>query len=166
LLGTRPSVGNGTCAIKAKGLNGRWLVAPAPSALSFGEQNAMAVRNPGAATAPTRTWTIETWARPTDGTPSRVVAYNGSTPPPLAGVAPSYFLGTFGQPALQYNSFAPAGAYAGSYVNVAPYPAFGPATSQAFTWEAWIRPDAVPGPTGGKSPRLGCVLQGQDTTPC
>jgi large repetitive protein len=163
LLGARPTVGNGPCPVVEEGRNGRWLVAPVPSALSFGEQNAMTVPHPGAATAPTRAWTIEAWARPTDGTPSRVVAYNGATPPPLAGVVPSYFLGTVGQPALQYNPFTPGGPYAGSYANVPPYPAFGPAYGQAFTWEAWIRPDAAPCPAGGTN-RLGCVLQGQDTT--
>lgn len=163
-LAARPAVGDGPCAITEQGRNGRWLVAPAPSALSFAEQNAMRVPNPGTATAPTRTWTIESWARPTDGTPSRVVAYNGSTAPPLAGVMPSYFLGTVGVPALQYNPFTPTSPYAGSYVNVPPHPAFGPANGQAFTWEAWVRPDAVPGPPGDTNSRLGCVLQGQDTT--
>ena len=163
LLGNRPAVTDGTCQLTATGTNGRWLVAPAAQALSFGEQNAMQVRQPGTFTTPTRSWTIEAWAQPTDGTPSRVVAYNGGTAPPLAGVVPSYFMGTVGQPALEYAAFAPAGPYAGSYVNVPPFPSFSPPGGQGFTWEAWIKPAAPPCPAGGTN-KLGCLLQAQDST--
>jgi large repetitive protein len=163
LLGGRPSVTNGTCSITEKGTNGQWLVAPVPQALSFGEQNAMVVKQPGNFTAPTRSWTIEAWAQPTDGTPSRVLAYNGGTTPPLAGVSPSYFMGTVGQPALRFPSFTPGAPYAGSYVNVTAHSEFGPSGGQGFTWEAWIKPDPAPCPAGGAN-LLGCVLQAQDTT--
>ncbi|HET9898654.1 MAG TPA: LamG domain-containing protein [Streptosporangiaceae bacterium] len=162
LLGAQPVVGNGTCPITEQGRNGQWLVAPAPSALSFSEHNAVQVQHPGTYTAPTRTWTMEAWACPTDGTPSRIVTYNGGTAPPLAGVTPSYFMGTVAQPAIQYASFTPAAPYAGSYINVPAYPAFSPTSGQAFTWEAWIRPSAEPCPAKGTN-LLGCVLQGQDT---
>ncbi len=43
LLGARPTVGNGPCPITEEGRNGRWLVAPVPSALNFDEHNAMTV---------------------------------------------------------------------------------------------------------------------------
>ncbi len=160
LLGARAIVQNDASCDITKGANGRWLAAAPPSALSFDGQNAVVVDEPGRATAPTRTWTVEAWVCPADGKPSRVVAYNGAEAPPLAGVAPSYFLGTVGKDALQYASFTRGFS---SYVHVPANQVFQVGSGQGFTWEAWVRPDVQPCPAGGSNV-LGCLLQGAAMT--
>ncbi len=154
-------VTNGASTLTEQGSNGSWVSAHVPRALTFDESNAMTVPSPGAQLSPGRTTTLEAWACPVDGTPSRVLHYDAGAATELGAVTPAYFLGTLGMSTLEYASFTPTTPYDGSYIHVPAYQVFGPASTTGFTWEAWIRPDETPAPTGDNV--FGCITQAQDT---
>ena len=152
--------------VSTQGQNGAWLVAHNPQALSLNGQSAVQVplSTPAAPLlTPGRFWTLEAWCNPSIGAESRVLAYNNGNPAQLGGVVPSYFIGTIGQPALEYQTYTPTGPYQSSYVNVPADPQFDIASSKVstFTWEALVNPQSPPCPSG--SGVLGCVVEGQDT---
>jgi hypothetical protein len=160
LLGEQATVDDSTSTLTTAGGNGRWLSAHVPEALSFNQKNAVAIPSPSARLTPSRGTTIETWARPTDGTPSRMITYNNGPATRPGGITPSYFLGTVGMSTVRFDPFTPKAPYDGRHVNVPAQSFFAPAANAGFTWEAWIRPDARPGPAA--KGRFGCVFQVQD----
>src|SRR5262249_9820234 len=120
-FGETATVPNATVGVSTQGQNGAWLAAHNPQALSLNGQRAVQVllTTPAAPLlTPGRFWTIEAWCNPSSGAESRILAYNNGNPTQLGGVVPSYFIGTIGQPALEYQSYTPTGAYQSSYVNV------------------------------------------------
>lgn len=170
---TRPQFGqtalvpNGVTQLTTLGSYGTWCVAATPQALVTAASSAVTVdlASPSAQRLiPGRRWTIEAWANPASGAVSRVLSYNNGAATELAGVVPSYFIGTTGLDSLQYQSCASA-PYGSSYINVPADPQFDIASSSvtAFTWEAWVNPNPSPCPVS-PSGLLGCIVQGQDTT--
>ncbi|MFD9737696.1 LamG-like jellyroll fold domain-containing protein [Umezawaea sp. NPDC059074] len=161
LMGERALLVNGVSTVSTPGSNGRWLSAHIPSALTVGAQGGMAVAPGGPQLAPTAGTTIEAWVNPSIGDPSPALCYRRDVGTlGLGEVDPSYYLGTVAMAALRYGSFVPKRPYAGSYVNVPAQTYLAPAVTPAFTWESWVRPDAVPAPKSAS----GCLLQVQDTT--
>lgn len=170
---TRPQFGqpalvpNGVTQLTTLGSYGSWCVAATPQALATAASSAVSVSltQPSAQRLiPGRRWTIEAWANPTSGAMSRVLSYNNGAATELAGVVPSYFVGTTGLDSLQYQS-CPSAPYSSSYVNVPADPQFDIASSgvTAFTWEAWVNANPLPCPAS-PSGLLGCIVQGQDIT--
>jgi hypothetical protein len=165
-FGQTAIVQNVNATVSTQGQNGAWLAARNPKALSLNGQSAVGVSLTTAAApllTPGRFWTIESWCNPTTGTESRVLAYNNGNAAQLGGVVPSYFIGTIGQAALEYQSYQPSGPYLSSYVNVTADPQFDIASSsvKTFTWEGLVNPQSPPCPSG--TDVLGCLVQGQDS---
>lgn len=166
-FGATALVPNVTATVSTLGQNGAWLGAHHPQALDLDGTDAVQVSLAAPAAPllkPGRFWTIEAWCNPSSGSESRVLAYNNGPATELGGVVPSYFVGTVGQPALEFNSYTVTSAYQSSYVNVPANPQFDLAsmTVSAFTWEALVNPQSPPCPVGGGG--LGCIVQGQDVT--
>jgi len=159
--GASATMVNGAAAPDTRGQNGAWVVAHAPKALTLGAQDAITVRTTTPAAqrlAPGRTWTIETWCRPDGGDAEPIVCYNNGPAAGMGAVVPSYYIGTTGHPAVEYESYS--GGW-GSYINVTADQRFNPHALAGFTWEAWIRPNASPCPS--RTGVFGCMVQGLDS---
>lgn len=166
-FGAAALVQNVTATVATPGQNGAWLGAMNPQALSLSGSDAVQVSLAAPAAPllkPGRFWTIEAWCNPVTGVESRILAYNNGPATELAGVVPSYFVGTIGQSALQFQSYASSGGYGSSCVVVPADPQFDLASSKVntFTWEALVNPQSPPCPAG--SGNLGCIVEGQDNT--
>ncbi len=159
--GASATIVSGVAEPDTRGQNGAWVVAHAPKALTLDRQDAITVRTTTPAAqrlAPGRTWTIETWCRPDGGDAVPIVCYNNGPAARMGAVVPSYYVGTTGHPAVEYEPYS--GGW-GSYINVTADQRFNPHALAGFTWEAWIRPDASPCPT--KTGVFGCMVQGLDS---
>ncbi|WP_103339708.1 LamG domain-containing protein [Amycolatopsis sp. CA-126428] len=154
---TGTSVVNTPKAAVVAGRNGQWQHAKTPSALQLDGASGVTVPSTVGRLVPGRGWTIEAWACPTSGSASRVISYEGPQEPAPTGVTPSYVLGTTGAPALRYGPYTPGTGVIGAYVTVSAAEKFGPAATNGFTWEAWVRPAGPPCPASGSG--YGSVVQ-------
>jgi hypothetical protein len=140
------------------GSNGSWHWQPTLRALQLDRHGAMTVGldDPqAAALSPAPRWTVEAWARPTAGQVSRVIACNRGEATTPGGIVPSYFVGTTSKPAVHFDPSTRESPFDGSSILVHAHPIFVP--DKGFTWELWVKPDAVPSPHSA----LGCLFSAQ-----
>lgn len=107
-------------------------------------------------------WTLETWFRPDDGERRRILTFLDTVSAVPAGQPVlRYAFDTIGQDVFSFSSFAFQPGYAGAtyfFTGLSDVASFYP--DGAFTWEAWVQPETVAGPTAaGTLEPAGVVFQ-------
>lgn len=115
---------------------------------------------------PQRTWTLESWIKPTHAVYQRLLTFDdGTTPLSPTDPVPQYAFATEGQEVISFGSFTPPNAGVGSFFQTHTTPNASVMPEGAFTLECWVQPDTNAAlPPINTSTRYGGIVQAGDPT--